>query len=87
MLSAAAGLTGAMGIPGTAALPLSGTTGSSQHEQYLAAAQAAAAAATAGGGGASVAPGQGQAAGLSVPLLPYPYGAAGIPWGLSLIHI
>ena len=70
MVSAAAGLTGAMGIPGAPAAP-------SQQEQYMAAAQAAAAAS----GGQSMVPGQGQTAGLSVPLLPYPYGATGVPWG------
>ena len=63
-------------MPGTAALPMSGTN-ASQQEQYLAAAQAAAAAS----GGQSVVQGQGQTAGLSVPLLPYPYGATGVPWG------
>ena len=76
VISAAAGLTGAMGIPGTPALQMSGTN-ASQQEQYLAAAQAAAAAS----GGQSVVQGQGQTAGLSVPLLPYPYGATGVPWG------
>ena len=69
-----------MGMPGTTALPLSGAAGSSQQEQYLAAAQAAAAAAATGGNSPMV-PGQGQSAGLSVPLLPYPYGTAGVPWG------
>ena len=78
-ISAAAGLSGAMGIPGATALPLSGATGSSQQEQYLAAAQAAATAAATGG--TPIVPGQGQSAGISVPLLPYPYGAAGVPWG------
>jgi hypothetical protein len=72
---AAAGLTGAMGIPGATGLSLSGVAGSSQQEQYIAAVQAAAAAA------ATQQQQQGQSAGLSVPLLPYPYGTAGVPWG------
>ena len=43
VISAAAGLTGAMGIPGTPALQMSGTN-PSQQAQYLETAQAAAAA-------------------------------------------
>ena len=65
-----------MGIPGTPALPMSGTN-ASQQEQYLAAVQAAAAAS----GGQSVVQGPGQTAGLSVPFVPYPYGATGVPLG------
>ena len=65
-----------MGIPGAPALPMSGTN-ASQQEQYLAAVQAAAAAS----GGQSVVQGQGQTAGLSVPFVPYPYGATGVPLG------
>ena len=76
---AAAGLSGAMGMPGAAGLPMSGAAGSSQQEQYLAAAQAAAAAAVTGN--TSMVQGQGQSTGVSVPLLPYPYGTAGVPWG------
>ena len=76
---AAAGLSGAMGMPGAAGLQMSGAAGSSQQEQYLAAAQAAAAAAVTGN--TSMVQGQGQSTGVSVPLLPYPYGTAGVPWG------
>ena len=67
---AAAGLPGAVGVLGTG--------NPSQQEQYLAAAQAAATAAATCG--TSMMPGQGQSTGLSVPLLPYPYGTAGVPW-------